>query len=184
MAKKNENNIDAEELAGKSVFDELYEELALERQLKEIAEVTLAKERTRSESFEKLLNKLQADFDNHRKRTAETQKKSEEDGMFKVLEKVLSVFDIMEQAKQMIGDKKVNDGLDMVVRNLESSILAPFGVTEIPALGEDFDPNLHNAVQMVKAKNADEAGKVVEVFNRGFRMGERVIRHSVVKVAN
>ena len=62
-------------------------------------------------------------------------------------------------------------------------MLATFNVTEIPALGEQFDPNLHNAVMQVKVKDADKANMIIEVMQKGYRMGDRIIRHSVVKVA-
>jgi len=184
MANKDNNQQDNEdEIASGSVFEELYSRLEEETRLKDIAEATALAERKRAESLEGLTVKLQADFDNFRKRTVKAQKKAEEDGIFKVLEKLLTIFDVMEQAKSMISDKKVIGGLDMVLRQLDN-MMESFGVVEIPALGEDFDPNLHNAVQMAQAKSKDEAGKIIEVFNRGFRMGDRVLRHSVVKVAN
>ena len=61
--------------------------------------------------------------------------------------------------------------------------MGAFGITEIPALGEQFDPNLHNAVQQVKVKDSSKVNMVVEVLQKGYRMGDRVIRHSVVTVA-
>ena len=61
--------------------------------------------------------------------------------------------------------------------------LSKLGVKEIPALGEQFNPELHNAVMHVEMENCDD-NTVVEVFQKGFIMGERVVRHAIVKVAN
>ena len=89
----------------------------------------------------------------------------------------------MKQAIQSIPDEKVADGVKMIYRQIVD-VLSAFGVEEIPALGEQFDPNLHNAVMQVKTTDPSKANMVVEVFNKGYRMGERILRHSVVKVAN
>ena len=62
-------------------------------------------------------------------------------------------------------------------------VLSKLGIQEIPALGETFDPNLHNAVMHVEDENAGE-NTIVEVFQAGFRAGDKVIRFSMVKVAN
>jgi len=63
------------------------------------------------------------------------------------------------------------------------NVLESLGITEIPALNQPFDPNLHNAVMHVEDENAGE-NTVVEVFQTGFKMGEKVIRFAMVKVAN
>ena len=70
----------------------------------------------------------------------------------------------------------------MIERQL-CDVLAGFGVTEIPALGKPFDPELHNAILQVEAEKPEAAGKVIEVFQKGYAMGDRILRHSVVKVA-
>lgn len=147
-----------------------------------VAQSVAAKEKTRSEELSNLVNRMQADFDNYRKRTAETNKKQKEDGMVTVIEKVIPVLDVLKQAIAMISDEKVAEGVKMIYRQI-TEMLASFGVTEIPALGEQFDPNLHNAIMQVKVKDADKVNMVVEVFQKGYRMGDRIIRHSVVKVA-
>ena len=125
---------------------------------------------------------MQADIDNYRKRNAELNKKQKEDGMVAVIEKVIPVLDVLKQAISMITDEKVAEGVKMIYRQI-TEMLSNFGVSEIPALGEQFDPNLHNAIMQVKVKDPDKVNMVVEVFQKGYRMGERIIRHSVVKVA-
>ncbi len=147
-----------------------------------VAQTIATKERNRSEELANLVNRMQADFDNYRKRNAELNKKQKEDGMAAVIEKVIPVLDVLKQAISMITDEKVAEGVKMIYRQI-TEMLSNFGVSEIPALGEQFDPNLHNAIMQVKVKDPDKVNMVVEVFQKGYRMGERIIRHSVVKVA-
>ena len=147
-----------------------------------IAQAVAAKEKSRSEELGNLVTRMQADFDNYRKRNAELNKKQKEDGIVAVIEKVVPVLDVLKQAVAMITDEKVAEGVKMIYRQI-TEMLTGFGVTEIPALGEQFDPNLHNAIMQVKVKDADKVNMVVEVFQKGYRMGDRIIRHSVVKVA-
>ena len=147
-----------------------------------VAQAIAAKEKSRSEELGNLVSRMQADFDNFRKRNAELNKKQKEDGMVSVIEKVVPVLDVLKQAISMITDEKVAEGVKMIYRQI-TEMLTGFGVTEIPALGEQFDPNLHNAIMQVKVKDADKVNMVVEVFQKGYRMGDRIIRHSVVKVA-
>lgn len=147
-----------------------------------VAQAIAVKEKNRSEELANLVNRMQADFDNYRKRNAELNKKQKEDGMVAVIEKVIPVLDVLKQAISMISDEKVAEGVKMIYRQI-NEMLSGFGVSEIPALGEQFDPNLHNAIMQVKVKDADKVNMVVEVFQKGYRMGDRIIRHSVVKVA-
>ena len=154
---------------------------ALMQQLS-VAQAIATKEKTRSEELSNLVNRMQADFDNYRKRNADINKKQKEDGMVVVIEKVIPVLDVLKQAISMITDEKVAEGVKMIYRQI-TEMLAAFGVAEIPALGEQFDPNLHNAIMQVKVKDPDKVNTIVEVFQKGYRMGDRIIRHSVVKVA-
>lgn len=147
-----------------------------------IAQAIAAKEKSRSEEISNLAKRLQADFDNYRKRNQDITKRQKEDGIVTVIEKILPILDVLKQAIAMIADEKVAEGVKMIYRQILDMFTA-FNITEIPALGEEFDPNLHNAVMQVKVKDAEKANTVVEVFNKGYRMGERIIRHSVVKVA-
>lgn len=147
-----------------------------------VAQAIAVKEKNRSEELANLVNRMQADFDNYRKRNAELNKKQKEDGIVAVIEKVVPVLDVLKQAIAMIPDEKVAEGVKMIYRQI-TEMLSGFGVSEIPALGEPFDPNLHNAIMQVKVKDPEMVNKVVEVFQKGYRMGDRIIRHSVVKVA-
>lgn len=155
---------------------------ALTQQLS-IAQAIAIKEKSRSEELSNLVNRMQADFDNYRKRVNDTNKRLKEDGMCVVLEKLIPQLDVLMQAIKTITDEKVAEGVKMIYRQL-NDLLTLFGVEEIHAIGEQFDPNLHNAVMNVKTNDPKKVNMVVEVFNKGYKLGDRVLRHSMVKVAN
>ena len=179
----------AEEKEEKSVIELKQEEYkAIQAQVAnltqqvQIAQTVVTKEKSRSEELGNLVVRMQADFDNYRKRNNEQMKHNKEDGIVDVVEKLLPVLDNMKRAILMIQDEKVAEGVKMIYRQIVE-VMGAFGITEIPALGEQFDPNLHNAVQQVKVKDSSKVNMVVEVLQKGYRMGDRVIRHSVVTVA-
>lgn len=126
--------------------------------------------------------RLQSDFDNYRKRTAEQLKHTKEDGIADAMTQVIPVLDVIHQALKMITDEKVAEGVRMIDRQL-AGVLGGFGVREIAALGKPFDPEIHNAILQVKAEKDSDRGTVIEVFQKGYAMGDRILRHSVVKVA-
>ena len=127
--------------------------------------------------------RLAAEYDNYRKRTAKekesiwTQVKADTAAAF------LPVYDNLERAiKQETVDEAYKKGVEMTMNQLKE-VFSKLGIEEIPALGETFDPNLHNAVMHIDDENFGE-NTVAEVFQAGFRCGEKVIRFSMVKVAN
>ncbi|MDE5563490.1 MAG: nucleotide exchange factor GrpE [Clostridiales bacterium] len=148
-----------------------------------IAQAIAVKEKARSEELSNLVNRMQADFDNYRKRMNEGNKKLKEDGMCAVLEKIIPELDVLKQAIQTITDEKIAEGVKMIYRRI-LDVLTSFGVEEIPALGQQFDPNLHNAVMQTKTNDPSKVNMIVEVYNKGYKLGDRILRHSVVRVAN
>ena len=86
------------------------------------------------------------------------------------------------EPKQETADEAYAKGVQMTMTQLKT-VLEKLGVEEIPAQGESFDPNVHNAVMHMEDEALGE-NTVVEVFQAGFKMGEKVIRHAMVKVAN
>ncbi|MDE6028971.1 MAG: nucleotide exchange factor GrpE [Clostridiales bacterium] len=148
-----------------------------------IAQAIAVKEKARSEELSNLVNRMQADFDNYRKRMNESNKKLKEDGMCAVLEKIIPELDVLKQAIQTITDEKIAEGVKMIYRRIVD-VLSSFGVEEIPALGQQFDPNLHNAVMQTKTNDPSKVNMIVEVYNKGYKLGDRILRHSVVRVAN
>ncbi len=161
---------------------------ALEREIAELESKLSAavsdkeKESGKVRDFNTMYVRLQSDFDNYRKRTAEQLGRAKNDGIAEALIKMIPVLDVMTQALRMITDEKVAEGVSMINRQVLEAFNA-FGVTEIPALGKPFDPELHNAVMQVPAARPEDEGMVMEVLQKGYRMGDRILRHSVVKVA-
>ena len=127
--------------------------------------------------------RLAAEYDNYRKRTAKEKENAWTEAKAQTVSAFLPVYDNLERAlKQETADEAFKKGVEMTMTQLRE-ILAKLGISEIPALGESFDPNLHNAVMHVEDEGAGE-NTVVEVFQQGFICGEKVIRFAMVKVAN
>lgn len=128
-----------------------------------------------------------AEFDNFRKRTSKEKASMYDDGVRDTIEKLLPIFDNLERAIASV-DGKVDEndpllkGVKMTNKQLKE-ILAAMGVEEIKALGEKFDPNLHAAVAHVEDENFGENEVVLDMM-KGYKYKEKVIRHSMVKVAN
>ena len=130
--------------------------------------------------------RLFAEYDNYRKRSAKEREGVYTDAYVDAIKDILPVLDNMERALQYKdaqgGDDNMAKGLEMIMKSFADA-LAKMGVTEIAALGETFDPNRHNAIMHVDDEQYGE-GEIVEVFMKGYIKGDKVIRHSVVKVAN
>lgn len=128
-----------------------------------------------------------AEFDNFRKRTMKEKASMYDDGVRDAIEKLLPLFDNLERAISSV-EGKVDDedpllkGVKMTDKQLKE-ILASMGVEEIKALGEKFDPNLHAAVAHVDDENYGENEVIIDML-KGYKYKDKVIRHSMVKVAN
>ena len=131
--------------------------------------------------------RLFAEFDNFKKRSQREKDARYGDAVIDTVTEILTVADNLERALalEVTTDEavKVRDGVSMVYKQLQET-LNKLGVTEIKALGEQFDPNLHNAVMHIEDETIDD-NTVVEEFMKGYIYNNsRVVRHSMVKVAN
>ena len=127
--------------------------------------------------------RLAAEYDNYRRRTAKEKESIWSEAKADAAVAFLPVYDNLERAlKQETADEAFKKGVEMTMTQLKE-ILAKLGIEEIPALGETFDPNLHNAVMHVEDESAGE-NTIVDVFQAGFKSGDKVIRFAMVKVAN
>lgn len=134
------------------------------------------------EALKDRLLRVTAEYENFRKRTAKEKEGIYTDACADVIKEVLPVIDNLERA--IAADGSVEDlkkGIEMTIKGLEGSF-GKLGVEEIDASGE-FDPNLHQAVMHIEDENFKK-NSVAEVFMKGYKRGDKVIRHSVVKVAN
>ena len=126
--------------------------------------------------------RLAAEYDNFRRRTAQERDRIYDDAYAEALSALFPVVDNLERAAQYSDGESVAKGVAMILRSVEET-LAKLGVTEIEAAGKPFDPNLHNAVLHVEDESFGES-EIVEVLQKGYKKGERVLRYAMVKVAN
>ena len=127
------------------------------------------------------LQRLQADFDNYRKRLANEKKEWFTQAVSDIVRELLPVLDNLERAKGAAGTvDSLTEGVDLVYKQL-LSVLEKQGLLAIEPCGTEFDPNCHHAIMQVECDQ--EANTVVEELQKGYLMKDRVIRPSMVKVA-
>ena len=127
--------------------------------------------------------RLCAEYDNFRRRSQKEKEGIYQDATAAAVKALLPVYDNLERAlKQETADEAYKKGVEMTMTGLKKAF-ADLGVTEIDAVGQSFDPNIHNAVMHIDDEDLGE-NTVVEVFQAGFMLGEKVIRFAMVKVAN
>ena len=122
--------------------------------------------------------RLAAEYDNYRKRS-----QKEKDNLYTEMEKFLPVYDNLERAlAQETQDAAFKKGVEMTMNQLVS-VMEKLGVESFGAAGDHFDPQLHNAVMHIEDESLGE-NVIAEVFQKGFKVGEKVVRFAMVKVAN
>lgn len=168
------DNADNPENAEEVTVDELIGKLA---ELQKKVET----ERARADEMTNHAKRVQAEFDNYRRRTLDNAKKVRDDATGDVLIKIVPVLDVIEQALKMIDDEKVAKGVKMIEDEI-TKLLASYNVTEIEAEGKDFDPKYHEAIMQAPAEKEELCDTVKEVFQKGYKMGDRVIRPARVIV--
>lgn len=125
--------------------------------------------------------RIQVDFDNFRRRNANAREDAELDGKAQAITAMLPVLDNMEralQASEQTTDTALRDGVILIHKQM-CDALAQLGVEEIQAQDQPFDPQLHHAVLQ---EEGGESGMVAQVMQKGYQMGERVLRYAMVKV--
>lgn len=143
----------------------------------------------KDEKIEDLTDRLKrqmAEFDNFRKRTEKEKASMYEIGAKSVIEKILPVIDNFERGLAAVPEEQKEDSFAVGMDKIYKQILATLdeiGVKPIEAVGQEFDPNFHNAVMHVEDETLGE-NTVAEEFQKGYMYRETVVRHSMVKVAN
>ena len=145
---------------------------------KEATELTALREELAKSKDDYL--RLRADYENFRRRNQEATIKARVDATADTVETILPVSDSIDRALKITTDEKLREGLLLIKKQFETA-LSQLGVTEIEAEGVPFDHNYHNAVMKAEVEGED-VGKVLEVFQRGYRIGNKVIRYAMVKV--
>ena len=127
--------------------------------------------------------RLAADYDNFRKRTVKEKEQSYGNGKADAVEKLLPVYDNLERAlNQPTQDEAYKKGVEMTMTQLVG-IFSALGVEIYGNAGDAFDPNIHDAVMHTEDESVDE-NTITQVFQKGFRMGEKIVRFAMVQVAN
>ncbi len=161
-----------------------------ETPVEEVVEETPAEATPEVNPFEEKYNaehdaylRLAAEYDNFRKRTAKEKEQSYTNGKSDAVEKLLPVYDNLQRAlKQETPDAAFKKGVEMTMTELVK-ILGGLGVEIFGVEGEEFDPNLHNAVMHIDDENYGE-NVICQVFQQGFKLGDKVVRFAMVQVAN
>ena len=127
--------------------------------------------------------RLAAEYDNFRRRTQKEKENIYANAKSDTINALLPVYDNLERAmNQETADEAYKKGVEMTMAGLKK-VMEDLGVHEIPALGQPFDPAFHNAVMHIDDDTLGE-NTIAEVFQTGFTLGDKVIRFSMVKVAN
>lgn len=191
---------DTEAVAEETVEEEADSEASEEEALEETAEEgsekgakglfkRKPKKDKKDEQIEELKDKLtrqMAEFDNFRKRTEKEKSAMYEIGVKDIIEKILPVVDNFERGLGAVTEEQKEDsfvsGMEMIYKQIMTT-LDSVGVKAIEAVGNEFDPDFHNAVMHVEDEEVGE-NIVVEEFQKGYTYRDTVVRHSMVKVAN
>ncbi|SKA75562.1 molecular chaperone GrpE [Clostridium sp. USBA 49] len=210
MEKENKNETAFEEIKEDNIFDKAKEteisdeaeiledkefecieenkENSLEAMVKELKDSNkkLQDENTKLnneiEALKEKILRITAEYDNYRKRTNKEKESIYTEACEDVLKNILPVLDNLERAATVEGSvEDIKKGIDMVIKQFKDS-LDKLNVEEISTDGK-FDPNFHNAVMHIEDENYGEK-EIVEVFQKGYIRGNKVLRYSMVKVAN
>ena len=173
MAKKDKEKKDP--IAGEEIQEEVTEEVT------ETVEVNPWEEKYNAERDAHL--RVAAEFDNFRKRTVKEKEASYGNGKSDAVAKMLPIYDNLERAlNQPTEDAAYKKGVELTMNELVK-ILNGLGVEIFGEKGDTFDPNLHNAVMHIDDESLEE-NTISQVFQKGFKIGEKIVRFAMVQVAN
>ncbi len=173
----------AEEAPAPEEPQEASQETSQETAIEELRQALEAAEKQRDDYLDSL-RRSQAEFQNFRRRNQTSRSDGYQDGVSETMTAVLPAIDNLERALEAARAAGENDklvsGVEMTLTTLLDA-LRKLGLEEVPAQGENFDPELHNAVMK---EAAEEPGKVLEVFQKGYRLKGKILRYAMVKVAS
>ena len=162
--------------------DDLNDEMESKQELMDALKIQLEKEKEKVSSYEKKIQYLLADFENLKKRSEvdiQTRVNSITDG---IVLKFLGIYDDFIRAKDVLSKQDENtEGLDAILKNMDT-FLAEFGVKPIEAIGEIFDPQLHEAISIKEDQTLDD-NTIIAEFRKGYILKDRVIRPSLVEIS-
>ena len=143
----------------------------------------LAKTKQELEETTDRLKRIMAEFENYKKRSGKEREMLYNSLLADIVSSFLPVIDNLEKAAEAkTDDENYKQGLELVLKQFKD-VLTKFGVEEIKTVGETFDPEVHEAVSSVQDETKGEK-EIVQEFRKGYKVGTKVIRHSMVIVAN
>ncbi len=145
-------------------------------------EEELEKANAKTDELNERYVRMLAEYDNFRKRTAKERDGIYSDAYIDALTAILPVLDNLERAEGCEEAEALKKGLELTIKSFRDT-LEKMGVKEIEAQGKSFDPNLHNAVMHIEDEAYGE-NEIVEVLMKGYQKEDKIIRYSMVKVAN
>lgn len=178
MSKKKDNTEEIKE----EVTEEVVEDATSDYEQPQQEE---APQISKEEEYLLMAQRIQADFDNYRKRNVSLRADALLDGKVEAVKAFLPVMDNLERA--LLQEAKngttgsLMEGLELVLKQMQN-MLAELKVEEIEAEGKPFDPNFHNAVMQVPVQEGQDKNIVAQVFSKGYKIGDKVIRYSMVQV--
>ena len=126
--------------------------------------------------------RMMAEYDNYRRRSAKEREDVYSDAYGEAISAMLPVIDNLERAANFSESDKVQEGISLTFKSF-SETLTKLGIESFGQVGEPFDPTIHNAVMHVEDESLGES-VITDVFQKGYRKGDKIIRHAMVKVAN
>ena len=187
MAKENAK----ESTKNKKAGEEIKEEEAKSAETTEAEQKEEAKEPTKEEKLTEELKKqkesymrLAAEYDNYRKRTQQEKLGIYDDATAKAVEQLLPMADALQMAIQNAKDapEEFTKGLEMIQNQFKTS-MEKLKVESFGEIGDEFDPNLHNAISKIDSEELGE-NQLSAIYQKGFKIGDKIIRHAMVQVAN
>ena len=137
----------------------------------------------KNDELKNQLLRTAAEYENYRKRSQREADQKFNDGVSHAVTQILSILDTLDMAANAAcSDENYKKGVTMTLDKAAKAFEA-LNITEIDALNKPFDPNFMNAVQQVPAAEGQESGSVVQVFQKGYKIGDKIIRHAMVVVA-
>lgn len=179
--KNNETVVEETPVAEKKTAEKETKSTADKKKIKKLEEELAEATRRADEINEKYMRML-AEYDNFRKRSAKEREGVYADACTDVLTAILPVLDNLERAEACKDAEGLSKGLELTLKSFRET-LERLGIQEINALGETFDPNVHNAVFHVDDEAYGES-EIVEVLMKGYKKGDKVVRYAMVRVAN
>lgn len=169
-----ENEVNTEESVADETVNEAPDVEKLTRRIEELEALLKEKEDRHL--------RMAAEYDNFRRRSREERESTYTEAVADTVAELLPIIDNLERASLYDDDSKVKDGLVMIAKSVEA-VFEKLKVEVVGSVGETFDPNLHNAVLHAEDEERGE-GEIVEVFQKGYRKGNKMIRFAMVKTVN